>query len=94
MKLYNLGLSLKDNTHSQIPAAVSSPSSLSPKTPTIYPASSVDPVTANEGALELKATGPSPSVEEKRRVLDATLVALERPSLRAAENSLLDNIDI
>jgi transcription termination factor NusB len=33
-----------------------------------------------------------PSVEEKLRVLDAALVALERPGLRAAEISRLHNI--
>jgi hypothetical protein len=63
-KLYNLGLSLKDNTHSQFPAAVSSPSSSS-KTPNINPAPSVDPVCANQVAPKLKATESLPSVEEK-----------------------------
>jgi hypothetical protein len=33
-----------------------------------------------------------PSVEEKLRVLDAALVALEQPGLRAAEVSRLHNI--
>ena len=33
----------------------------------------------------MKAIGPLPSVEEKLRVLDATLVALERPGLHAAD---------
>jgi hypothetical protein len=40
----------------------------------------------------LKKTGPLPSVEEKLKVLDAALVALERPGLRAVEISRLHNI--
>ncbi len=44
----------------------------------------MDPVN-DEVALELKATGPLPSVEQKLRVLDAAMNALEQPGLRAAE---------
>jgi hypothetical protein len=91
-KLYNLGLSLIDNTQPQFPVAVSSPSSLSSKAPIADPPSTVSSVTVNEVAFELKTTGPLPSVEEKLRVLDAALVALERPGLRAAEISRLHNI--
>jgi hypothetical protein len=91
-KLYNLGLSLKDNTHSQFPVAVSSLSSLSSKAPITNPTSPADAVCIDEVAFELKTTGPLPSVEEKLRVLDAALVALERPGLRAAEISRLHNI--
>ena len=43
-KLYNLGLSLKDNTQPQIPIAVSSLSSLSSKAPIINPAPATDAV--------------------------------------------------
>jgi hypothetical protein len=96
-KLYNLGLSLKDNAHSQFPAAVSSVSSLSSKAPIINPAPAVDAVSVNEVALELKATEPLPSVEEKLRVLDAALVALEYQQLfadfvnyRALESEVLE----
>jgi hypothetical protein len=39
-KLYNLGLSLIDNTQSQFPLAVSSPSSLSSKAPITNPVTS------------------------------------------------------
>ena len=91
-KLYNLGLSLKDNTQSQIQVTVSSPSSLSSKTPSADPVPSAAPVSVNEVTLEMKATGPLPSVEEKLRVLDAALVALERPGLHATEISRLHNI--
>jgi hypothetical protein len=91
-KLYNLGLSLKDNTQSQIPVAVSSSPSLSSKAPIANLASSADVVSATEASLELKTTGPLPSVEEKLKVLDAALVALERPGLRAVEISRLRNI--
>ena len=72
-KLYNLGLSLKDNAHSQFPAAVSSVSSLSSKAPIINPAPAVDAVSVNEVALELIATGLLPSVERKLRVFEAAL---------------------
>ena len=91
-KLYNLGLSLKDNPQLQIPITVSSPSSLSSKVPIPDPVPCAAPVSENEVALEMKAIGPLPSVEEKLRVLDAALVALERPGLRAAEVSRLHNI--
>jgi len=40
----------------------------------------------------LKATGPLPSIEEKHRVLDAALVALEQPGLHATEITRLHNI--
>jgi hypothetical protein len=50
-----LGLSLKDNAHSQFPVAVSSVSSLPSKAPITNPAPAVDPVSINEVALELKA---------------------------------------
>jgi hypothetical protein len=91
-KIYNLGLSLKDNTHSQFPVAVSSLSSSSSMAPIVNPVPAVDLVSVNEVALELKATGPLPSVEEKLRVLDAALVALERPGLCTVEISRLHNI--
>jgi hypothetical protein len=78
-KLYNLGLSLKDNTQLQIPLAVSSSPSSSSKAPIAYPTSPTDVVSAVEACLELKRTGPLPSVEEKLKVMDAALVALEQP---------------
>jgi hypothetical protein len=77
-KLYNLGLSLINNTQSQIPIAVSSSPSSSSTTPTNNAAPAVDSVGINEVTLELKATGPLPSVEEKLRVLDAVRQFLER----------------
>ncbi len=79
-KLYNLELSLKDNTYQQNGAV----SSLSSKIAIINETPIVDPVN-DEVALELKATGPLPSVEQKLRVLDAAMNALEQPGLRAAE---------
>ena len=78
-KLYNLGLSLKDNTQPQIPLAVSSSPSSSSKSPIAYPTSPTDVVSPTEASLELKRTGPLPSVEEKLKVMDAALVALARP---------------
>jgi hypothetical protein len=91
-KLYNLGLALKDNTHVQPSVTVSSPSSLSSKPPIINLVTAVEPVCVNEVAPKLNANGPLPSVEEKLRVLDAALVALERPGLGAVEISRLHQI--
>ena len=91
-KLYNLGLSLKDNTQPQIPIVVSSPSPLSSKATIANPTPAVMPLNINEGALELRAIGPLPSIEEKLRVLDAAQVEMERPGLGASEISRLHNI--
>jgi hypothetical protein len=53
-KLYNLDLSLIDNTQPQFPVAVSSLSSLSSKTLIVDPSSAVAPVSVNEAAFQLK----------------------------------------
>jgi hypothetical protein len=90
-KLYNLGLTLKDNTHLQR-SVVSSSLSSSSKVPIINPAPAEDAVFLGEVKSGSKADEPLPSVEEKLKVLDAALVALERPGLRAAEISRLRNI--
>ena len=68
-KIYNLGLSLKDNAQSQIPFAASSLSSLSSKAPNTNSSPAIDPAGVNEVALEVRAAKPLPSVEEKLRVL-------------------------
>jgi hypothetical protein len=91
-KLYNLGLFLKDNTQSQIPVVASSSPSLSSRPPIANPTPPADAVCIDKAAFEVKTTGPLPSVEEKLRVLDAALVGLERPGLRATEISRLHNI--
>jgi hypothetical protein len=90
-KLYNLGLTLIDatvvnNSVATATAAASSLASVFDLTPVCAPRS-VDFV-----AADLKSTRPLPSVEEKLRVLDAALVALEQPGLRAAEVSRLNKI--
>jgi len=41
---------------------------------------------------QLKREGPLPSIEQKLRVLDAALVALEKPGLSVAEGSRLNKI--
>jgi hypothetical protein len=87
-----LGLSLKDNTHSQFPVAISSLPPSPSKAPIVNPAPAIDLASVNEAAHELKATRSLPIVEEKLRVLDAALVALERPGLHATEISRLHNI--
>jgi hypothetical protein len=43
-------------------------------------------------AFRLKTDGPLPSIEEKLRVLDAALVALETPGLSMAESARLNKI--
>lgn len=91
-KIYNLGLSLKDNAQLQIPLVASSLSSLSSNAPV----TNLSPAVADAGvdgvALEVKANKPLPSVEEKLRVMDAALVALEQPGLRSVEVSRLRTI--
>ena len=91
-KLYNLGLSLKDNTQPQISEVSSSLSSSSSKTVISNPAPAVDTVIVDDVASELKINRPLPSVQEKLKVLDAALVALEQPGLRATEVSRLTSI--
>jgi hypothetical protein len=59
-KPFNLDLYLKDNTQMQFPVVVSSPSSLSSKAPNADPVPGAGPVSVNEVALELKATGYCP----------------------------------
>jgi hypothetical protein len=91
-KLYNLGLTLKDNTQPQMALVVSSSPSPSTKLSIAAPSLPADVSTITESSLELKSTGPLPSVEQKLRVLDAALVALERPNLAAVEISRLHEI--
>ena len=91
-KVYNLGLSLKDNAQPSISYAVASLSSLSSKVPTADLSHAIESAGVNEAALEVRAEKPLPSVEEKLRVLDAALVAFEPPGLRATEISRLHNI--
>ena len=56
------------------------------------PTPAPDPGNIDLFAVQLKRDEPLPSVEEKIRVLDAALVALEQPGLRATEISRLHNI--
>jgi hypothetical protein len=84
-KLYNMGLTLKDaaiDLQNPIAAAASSPISSTPEV-------SED---NNAVAANLKVTGSLPSIEEKLRVLDAALVAMEQPGLSAVEVSRLNKI--
>jgi hypothetical protein len=86
--LYNLGLLLKDATVVQNACvAASAASSTSPDVDLV---SVKDPCGGD--ISHSKAKVPLPSVEEKLRVLDAALVALERLGLRATEISRLHNI--
>ena len=61
-------------------------------TPSADPVPAPDPVNIDLIAAQLKSDKPLPSVKEKLRVLDAALVALEQPGLRATEVSRLHNI--
>ena len=90
-KLYNLGLFLKDATVGtpNLVAAASAAATSLVKDVEVASKKSGD----NGGCgFVLKASGPLPSVEEKLRVLDAALVALEQPGLRTGEVSRLNKI--
>jgi hypothetical protein len=91
-KLYNLGLTLKDNTQPEIPVVVSSLSSSSSKTAISNPAPTVGAVYVDDVASELKMNRPLPSVQEKLSVMNSALVALEQPGLRASEVARLTSI--
>jgi hypothetical protein len=93
-KMYNLRLLLVDATVVQnAVASVASVASSPALNADVVPVQDSDGVEVVEVvASHLKATGPLPSVEEKLRVVDSALVALERPGLRAAEISRLHNI--
>lgn len=54
--------------------------------------SGVDSKNADLFGAQLRRDGPLPSVEEKLRVLDAALVALEKPGLSNAEVNRLNKI--
>jgi len=60
--------------------------------PTVGTTPAPNPGNIDLFAVQLKRDEPLPSVEEKIRVLDAALVALEQPGLRATEISRLHNI--
>ena len=102
-KIYNLGLRVDDEGTKIFAIASSSPSSSSPA-PVVYPtpvniaivnSHPVKDKEANEAItvdLEINTADPLPSVEEKLRVLNAALVALERPGLSKSEVSRLKTI--
>ena len=83
---------MKDNPQPPISYAVASLSLLSSKAPATDLSPAVDVAGVNEAVLEVDASKPLPSVEEKLRVLEAALVAFEQPGLRATEISRLHNI--
>jgi hypothetical protein len=89
-KMYNLRLFLVDTTVVQNVVASASVASSHAINADVIPIQ--DPDDIDVVASHLRRIGPLPSVEEKLRVLDAALVALERPGLRAAEISRLHNI--
>jgi len=89
-KMYNLRLLLVDAAVVQ--NAVASASVASSPALNADVVSDQDSDDVDDVASHVKSIGPLPSVEEKLRVLDSALVALERPGLRAAEISRLHNI--
>ena len=97
-KICNLGLSVVVATVAQPRVAAAVAAATTAQTPVLNPSSSKDPPsTSNLNEVELldaqlKSVGPLPSIEEKLRVLDATLVALEKPGLSVAEVSRLNKI--
>jgi hypothetical protein len=60
--------------------------------PAVDPAPAHDPSNIDLFAAQLKKDEPLPSVEDKLRVLDAALVALEQPGLSIAETTRLNKI--
>jgi len=102
-KMYSLGLRV-DDEGTKIFAIASSSSSSSSPVPVVYPAPiniaivnsrPIKDIESNEAAtadLRINSTDPLPSVEEKLRVLNAALVALEQPGLSKSEVSRLKTI--
>ncbi len=102
-KIYSLGLRVDDEGPKIFAIASSSSSSFSPA-PVIYPAPvniaivnsrPVNAIETNEAVtvdLKINITDPLPSVEDKLRVLNAALVALEQPGLCKSEISRLKTI--
>jgi hypothetical protein len=98
-KFFNLGLnSLIVATEPRKLVAATTATTTSPAAPVpapmLAPASASTPtsVTAPVSGVDLKLPQRLSSVEEKLRVLDAALVALEQPGLSHAEVSRLHNI--
>jgi hypothetical protein len=90
-KVCNLGLSVKvAAAGSQRQAAAVAAATTAPPATTNDHAidsnllSATDSSNADMFAAQLKKDGPLPSIEEKLRILDAVLVALEKPGLSMA----------
>jgi hypothetical protein len=97
-KVYNLGLSVVVTTEAQggvaaVAAATTPQTSSSNPSPEFNTASKLS-ATDDEELLATQSNrgGPLPSIEDKLRVLDAALVALEKPGLSVAEISRLNKI--
>jgi hypothetical protein len=91
--MFHLGLTVKDATIEMqyqvaYPSAASSTSPVFKSVPIKYPVSN-DALIAD---FRINTIDPLPSVEQKLRVLDAALVALEKPGLSTAEASRLNKI--
>jgi hypothetical protein len=112
-KMYHLGLALVDAGTAPLPPASSSTPhqtaneacsnalSVSPKTEPNPVAASTAVPSSNEVdsfAAQLKKGGPLPSIEEKLRVLDAALVALEKPGISRVEvvrfSKIIDGVKV
>jgi hypothetical protein len=81
------------------PTDCSTPKELVNSDPPLHDSSSAPgPKDTDSFALQLKRDGPLPSIEEKLRVLDAALVALEKPGLSRAEvarySKIIDGIKV
>ena len=94
-KVYNLGLSVVVAAGSQhrVAATAAATTHATAIQPNLGRDLASTPDLGNgEFVVQLKRDGPLPSLEEKLRVLDAALVALERPGLSMAEISRLNKI--
>jgi hypothetical protein len=97
-KMNNLGLTVvvaaaKQHTQSTttITTTTSKPANLEPEL-SRGEICEADKNSAEVFAAQLKKEGPLPSIEEKLRVLDAALAALQQPGLSNAEVSRLNKI--
>jgi hypothetical protein len=72
--------------------------SATPPNPVATPAAMPSPSEVDAFAAQIKKGGPLPSIEEKLRVLDAALVALEKPGISRAEvarySKIIDGVKV
>jgi hypothetical protein len=92
-KIYNLGLSVEVATGSQHTVAAATAATTTPPTTVVNSIPNNDPASTTDSSkpelviAQQKRDGPLPSIEEKLRVLDAALVALEKPGVKVYQEA-------